>query len=179
MSYYYNHHQIYLLLQLLSVFLITIKAEDLLDQYVRHVQLVNNFETNGSSDSNILHQVDLTLRNSSNNKFNEDVKRLARLKRDISSDIDWTHSMTLDNDGLVVLRWQPRHQEILFRVEAKTLGYVGIGFSQTGGMAGADIVIAWVDDHSKKSALMVSTKSYVQIVNRQRCHLFLLVGILK
>lgn len=166
MSYYYNRHQIYLLLQLFSVFLVTIKADDLLDQYVRHVQLVNNFETNDSSDSNILHQVDLTSRNSSNNKFNKDFKRLQRLKRDISSDIDWTHSMALDSDGLVVLRWQPRHQEILFRVEAKTLGYVGIGFSQTGGMAGADIVIAWVDDHSKKAALMVSTHSYVNNVNR-------------
>lgn len=157
--YYYNHHQIYLLLHLLSVFLVTVKADDLLDQYVRHVQQVNNFEINDSFDNNILHQVNLTSRNSSNNKFNEDVKRSSRLKRDISSDIDWTHSMALDNDGLVVLRWQPRHQEILFRVEARTLGYVGIGFSQTGGMAGADIVIAWVDDHSKKAALMVSTKS--------------------
>nr|CAI5829275.1 unnamed protein product [Callosobruchus analis] len=41
----------------------------------------------------------------------------------VDPDILWTHSETLDKGGLVVLKWQPRHQEILFRVEARTRGY--------------------------------------------------------
>ena len=33
-----------------------------------------------------------------------------------------------------------------FQVQVKTLGYVGLGISPNGGMAGADIVTAWVKD---------------------------------
>ena len=35
---------------------------------------------------------------------------------------------------------------VLFPRQVATLGYVGLGFSPTGGMAGADIVLAWVDE---------------------------------
>ncbi|KAL1497332.1 hypothetical protein ABEB36_008314 [Hypothenemus hampei] len=88
----------------------------------------------------------------------EDTNSRSRDIRDISSDDDilWTHSITLDKDSLVILKWQPRHQEILFRVEARTLGYVGIGFSDHGRMEGADIVIGWVDDKSLKPVLLDS-----------------------
>ncbi|XP_028151667.2 MOXD1 homolog 1 [Diabrotica virgifera virgifera] len=77
-----------------------------------------------------------------------------REKRDASSDIAWTHSETLDREGRIILRWQPRHQEILFRVEAKTRGYIGLGFSSDGKMEKADIILGWVDDKTGVAVLM-------------------------
>lgn len=103
--------------------------EDLLDAYVRHVGVVNN-----ASSANVR----------------------ARRSVEDNSITQWTHSQVLDRDGAVVLRWQPRHQEILFRVEARTMGYVGVGFSPDGSMQRADIVMGWVDDRSLKPVLMVS-----------------------
>lgn len=84
-----------------------------------------------------------------------------RRKRDIGSDLNqWTHAEILDSEGDVILRWQPRHQEISFRVEAKTKGYIGIGFSPNGRMEGADMVIGWVDDAIGKAYLNVSCIFY-------------------
>lgn len=40
--------------------------------------------------------------------------------------------------------------------QVEALGYVGIGFSPTGGMHGADIVIAWVDPDTGTVVLSVS-----------------------
>ncbi|XP_056643238.1 MOXD1 homolog 1 [Diorhabda sublineata] len=114
---------------ILLIFLLkTIRCatEDLLDQYVKHVENVNN--------------------------VNENIYR--RNRRDTSTDIVWTHSEVLDKEGKVILRWQPRHQEILFRVEAKTRGYVGLGFSPDGKMEKADIILGWVDDNSGVAVLM-------------------------
>ncbi|KAG7210089.1 hypothetical protein KM043_011660 [Ampulex compressa] len=55
----------------------------------------------------------------------------------------------LDENGDVVLEWDPSDDEVVtFRVTAKTLGYVGIGFNEKSHMKGADIVLAWVDDHT-------------------------------
>lgn len=106
--------------------------EDLLDAYVRHVDKVNNEQINFSDDFQSNH---------------------SRKKRDIP--IHWTHSEVLDKKGDVVLRWQPRHQEILFRVEARTKGYVAIGFSPDGGKEHADIVLGWIDDRTLKPHLLV------------------------
>ncbi|XP_060522348.1 MOXD1 homolog 1 [Cylas formicarius] len=144
MIYYYDHRRTYLFIFFL-ISAIATQAEDLLDQYVKHVELVNGFERTKehSNDSAVL-------RTSSDVLVEEKWRR----KRQVSSDIVWTHSASLDREGLVVLRWQPRHQEILFRVEAKTLGYIGIGFSPNGGMEGADIVMGWVDDRLLKPMLV-------------------------
>ncbi|KAJ1521461.1 hypothetical protein ONE63_003129 [Megalurothrips usitatus] len=64
----------------------------------------------------------------------------------------WSHSTLLDgglgHGGRVRLSWRPRERDILFQLEAPTLGYVGVGFSASGGMAGSDIILAWVDDRS-------------------------------
>lgn len=176
MRYYYNHYPIYLLLHALTATTL-VRAEDLLDQYVKHIQLVNDVdETNHKIEAPVWPHSDdyaylspirpkrprrdtQSLIDPVSDLFeqkviseNEDVHRQKR-----ESDIVWTHSMVLDNNSLVTLRWQPRHQEILFRVEARTLGYVGIGFSETGGMEGADIVMGWVDDQLLKPILLVST----------------------
>lgn len=74
----------------------------------------------------------------------------------------WSHSTLLDA-GLghghagygVRLSWRPRDRYILFQLEAPTLGYVGLGFSQSGGMPGADIIVAWVDDATGRPHLLV------------------------
>lgn len=90
------------------------------------------------------------------NQFVSDSKKSAVLnKRDVIDFVPWTHSQVLDKNGNIILRWQPRHQEISFRVEAKTKGYIGIGFSPNGGMEGADIVIGWIDDNDSKAYLLV------------------------
>lgn len=71
--------------------------------------------------------------------------------------VNFTRNEILDNDGDVVLEWDHTDDEIVtFRVTAKTLGYVGVGFNDKNHMKGADILVAWVDDHSGAVNLMVS-----------------------
>ncbi|XP_036406203.1 DBH-like monooxygenase protein 2 homolog [Megalops cyprinoides] len=52
----------------------------------------------------------------------------------------------LDQDQNVTLRWgfDETRDEITFELTVKTTGWVGLGFSPNGGMAGADIVIGGV-----------------------------------
>lgn len=153
---------------------------DLLDEYVRHIDAVNkplaprDRFPRGHSEPN--QRQKRQNRKSSVTAENQDWiesdygtnteirQKTSRAKRDAASNepsneaSQWTHREVLDGVGNVVLRWQPRHQEILFRVEARTLGYVGIGFSPNGGMEGADMVLAWVDDRSLRPYLLVSTE---------------------
>lgn len=77
----------------------------------------------------------------------------------ISNGRPWkfTRYEKLDEDGDVVLEWDPSdEEEVIFRVIAKTLGYVGIGFNEKTNMKGADILLAWVDDHTGIVNLLVS-----------------------
>lgn len=63
----------------------------------------------------------------------------------------------LDEDGDVVLEWDPLdEEEVTFRVTGRTLGYVGIGFNEKSNMKGADLLLAWVDDHTGAVNLLVS-----------------------
>lgn len=69
----------------------------------------------------------------------------------------FTRYEKLDEDGDVILEWDPSdEEEVIFRVTAKTLGYVGIGFNEKTNMKGADILLAWVDDHTGIINLLVS-----------------------
>lgn len=62
----------------------------------------------------------------------------------------------LDEDGDVVLEWDPRNEEIVtFRVTAKTLGYVSLGFNDRSSLKGADILMAWVDDATGMAHVVV------------------------
>lgn len=143
-------------------------SDDLLDEYVRHIDAVNQPSSpiERSSETNERHKRQ-NHKSSVTGRITEDwseshyglrARANSRNKRDAYSELSqWTHWEVLDAVGDVVLRWQPRHQEILFRVEAKTLGYVGIGFSPDGGMEGADMVLGWVDDRSLRPYLLVST----------------------
>lgn len=58
--------------------------------------------------------------------------------------------------GRLVLSWTPRTDHVVFQVEARTLGYVGVGFSRDGSLNGADIVIGWIEDDNQKAFLLVS-----------------------
>ncbi|XP_072748696.1 MOXD1 homolog 1-like [Anoplolepis gracilipes] len=89
----------------------------------------------------------------------------------------FTRYEKLDEDGDVILEWDPSDdEEVTFRVTAKTLGYVGIGFNEKSHMMGADILLAWVDDHTgvvnlldshgieMKAAPVVDTSQDVRII---------------
>jgi hypothetical protein len=73
----------------------------------------------------------------------------------------WTHTVQLDDS--VTLSWKVTDGEdnIEFLVEAATRGYVGVGFSPGGEMAGADIILSWVDDNTGKIYVVVSLKPLV------------------
>lgn len=53
------------------------------------------------------------------------------------------HSVDLDPNYR--LMWQVKEQDIIFEIQVRTLGYVGLGFSRDGSLFGADVVIGWVD----------------------------------
>lgn len=67
----------------------------------------------------------------------------------------WKSTVELE-PGSLVLSWTPRTDHVVFQVEARTLGYVGVGFSRDGSLNGADIVIGWIEDDNQKSFLLVS-----------------------
>jgi hypothetical protein len=67
----------------------------------------------------------------------------------------WTHIVKLDPENGFIAKWfnTPAKPDgshwIEMEISANTRGYVGLGFSPKGGMAGADIVIGWVDNEGK------------------------------
>ncbi|XP_012543741.1 MOXD1 homolog 1 [Monomorium pharaonis] len=75
-------------------------------------------------------------------EINEGTHKHARVRK-------FTRYEKLDENGDVILEWDPSDEEdVIFRVTAKTLGYIGIGFNEKTSMKGADILLAWVDDHT-------------------------------
>lgn len=72
------------------------------------------------------------------------------------SSLTWAHSERLDQNGDVILRWVNTDSSITFRLEARTHGYVGLGFNSAKNMRGADLVVAWVDDRNGNAQILVS-----------------------
>lgn len=70
-----------------------------------------------------------------------------------NTNILWTHSESLDDNGDILLKWLPTDSDITFRVEAKTLGYVAIGFRTVLDVKNTDIVVAWVDSSGNAQIL--------------------------
>ncbi|XP_018333725.1 MOXD1 homolog 1 [Agrilus planipennis] len=154
-----ERHLTLLLLLTLSYSCGCLSSRDLLDQYVAHIEEINNVYTHDSQRHlNLDFQDHSAINNHEASKHKLDSFRQNddRVKRDaFSYDFNqWTHSAVLDKNGKVLLRWQPRHQEISFRIEAATRGYIGLGFSPNGGMEGADIVLGWIDDNTGKAYLL-------------------------
>ncbi|XP_013404193.1 MOXD1 homolog 2-like [Lingula anatina] len=58
---------------------------------------------------------------------------------------DFTHHASLKDDDYYI-HWKFDDTSITFNVTARTTGYVALGFSPSGGMKGADIIIGWVKD---------------------------------
>lgn len=74
-----------------------------------------------------------------------------------SSNHRWMRTEVMDRNGLYILDWRVHNKEIYFRITANTRGFVGLGFSlKSGRMAGADLVMAWVDDRTGKPMVLVS-----------------------
>ena len=57
--------------------------------------------------------------------------------------------LSLDADQKIKLFWTVDWdaETVSFAVEAKTTGWVGLGFSNSGQMTGSDVVIGWVKDN--------------------------------
>ncbi|KAK7072077.1 DBH-like monooxygenase protein 1 [Halocaridina rubra] len=72
----------------------------------------------------------------------------AKLSADEASTVNLQHQAILDQLGNFVMLWSPLEREIHIEIQAATKGYIGLGFSPTGGMKGADIVLAWIDDQT-------------------------------
>ncbi|XP_037935684.1 MOXD1 homolog 2-like [Teleopsis dalmanni] len=56
----------------------------------------------------------------------------------------WDHAVDLNEDFRIL--WTIINQDVTFEIQARTLGYVGFGFSNDGNIAGADMAIGWVDN---------------------------------
>ncbi|XP_015434630.1 PREDICTED: MOXD1 homolog 2 [Dufourea novaeangliae] len=61
--------------------------------------------------------------------------------------VEWKHSAALDNNFLVL--WTPGENDVMFEIQVKTLGYVGLGFTKDDDRVGADMVIGWVDNNGQ------------------------------
>lgn len=80
------------------------------------------------------------------------------------SSLTWAHSERLDQNGDVILRWVNTDSSITFRLEARTHGYVGLGFNSVKNMRGADLVVAWVDDRNGNAQVLVSLSDFKQLL---------------
>lgn len=71
---------------------------------------------------------------------------------------EWDRTEIMDANGLYILEWNVVDaKEIVFKITANTRGFIGLGFSyKSGKMANADLVLAWVDDHTGKANVLVN-----------------------
>ncbi|XP_068239142.1 DBH-like monooxygenase protein 1 isoform X1 [Palaemon carinicauda] len=68
----------------------------------------------------------------------------ARASEDLPR-MTFVHRAVMDQWGAYIMLWSPLVDKIVVEVQVATEGYVGFGFSPSGSMKGADVVIAWVD----------------------------------
>lgn len=87
-------------------------------------------------------------------KYRQRHRRSVFDSKSYESSIIWAHSERLDDQGDIVLRWVTSDSSITFKVEAKTKGYVGIGFNSGRNMKGADLVVGWVDDNNGNAQIL-------------------------
>jgi hypothetical protein len=62
----------------------------------------------------------------------------------------YTRSEILDGNGKFTLHWTVEDKEVHFAAEVDTKGWFGFGIGSAGGMAGADIVLGWLDSVNKQ-----------------------------
>ncbi|KAI5638046.1 DOMON domain-containing protein [Phthorimaea operculella] len=102
---------------------------------------IDHFETKSEKTSRIINQYRRSKRDVFDSKSYE-------------SSLTWAHSERLDENGDFVLRWVNSDSSITFRLEARTRGYVGLGFNNAMNMRGADLVVAWVDDRNGNAQVL-------------------------
>lgn len=68
---------------------------------------------------------------------------LVQISVSVHSFNQWDHAVDMNVDYRLL--WSINDKEITFEVQARTLGYVGFGFSRDGTIYGADVVVGWVD----------------------------------
>jgi len=70
------------------------------------------------------------------------------------ADLDWTTKLKLEHG--YEAKWVTTDKEfITMEIRAPTSSWVAVGFTDNGGMKGADIVMGWVDD---------SGKAYIKVI---------------
>lgn len=119
----------------------------------------NQLPTNSAQNS---HSLGLQTENK-NDKTNQIVDQYRTRHRRESFDsksyesgLIWAHTERLDENSDVILRWVNTDSTITFRLEAKSHGYVALGFNSARNMRGADLVVAWVDDKYGNAQILVS-----------------------
>jgi hypothetical protein len=76
--------------------------------------------------------------------------------RSLSDDMEWDHNVELDEN--FCLFWKVKDSDIIFEMQVKTLGYVGLGFARSEYIYGADMVIGWVDNKHTFFQVSISTQ---------------------
>lgn len=77
--------------------------------------------------------------------------------RRVSSAQTWARQEVLDREAQFTLHWNPQLDQdgfFHFSLRAATKGYLGFGISDTGTMAGADLVIAWPEKGSNATVMV-------------------------
>lgn len=142
------------LLSLIS-FVISEQSDNLLDEYVKYVEKNNVHFPGSKTRTEISRKQDQqVIRHKRDIGFN----RVIENDSDSDDEDLWTHTEVLSAKFNYIVKWYRTEnaKEIVFRVEADTMGYIGFGFSPNGNMKNADIVIAWFDNEMGQPALWVS-----------------------
>lgn len=130
----------------------------------KHYVPPNELPSNPTQNSEALRLLQIE---SKSDKTSRIVDQYRRHRREIfdsksyESSLTWAHTERLDENGDVLLRWVNSDSSITFRLEARTRGYVGLGFNSARNMRGADLVVAWVDDRNGNAQVLVSVYTTV------------------
>ena len=86
---------------------------------------------------------------------------------------NWTRSESLDGNGLYILEWRLKEQDIVFKATVNTRGFIALGFMNPNVKFSAfDLVLTWLDDRSGKANILVSI-----FRNAKNKHLFYILFI--
>lgn len=81
---------------------------------------------------------------------------------------NWKRSEKLDPYGILLLTWHINDKSIIFEATVTSKGFIALGFSYPNlSVRGADVVLIWIDDSSKKGNILVNfnPSSEFSIVN--------------
>ncbi|XP_045500317.1 MOXD1 homolog 1-like [Colias croceus] len=144
-------------IQALFILSVSLLCDAKLPKYKQNVQ-PNELPRNPTQNSQALGLLQTENKNEKTSRIVNEYRTRHRREsfdsRSYESSLIWSHSERLDENGDVLLRWVTTDSSITFRLEAKTRGYVGLGFNSARNMRGADLVVAWVDDRHGNAQLL-------------------------